>query len=425
MPAANIQINAVTATSAIVPVNVAVQLSNADTGGEVSYAWTILDQPEGTPIVSLSNPAIENPTFTPTREGTYRLRLVVNATLPTEVTAYAEVQIPQVISGQIIPAAGEMLEADATRGWATRVIRSLQDVDRLVGDSNVVVCISQGSASVGQVVQLGFQGIATYLTGLPGSKRALVSRPATPVEEVDVNGRLGQIIAVCDGGSIADGKPVLVRLFGLSPFTVTTADSPSVGDWVFIDPNGMPFLKWDPTATDVPRIVGRVVEFSGGKFRWMIDPVPMHRRVVMPANAQIWDGTTGWSRAGYGAAIAYWLASTNTATGLVYPLPVEPNEEIVYLQAEVNLSGPTAEIQARLRVGSLASGDSLLSDWASSPAVTGGAVWNIDVLVGAIAVMPHLIGKGYGAQLEFQTAGGGGGRELGIVTVWTTPVHTA
>lgn len=424
MPAANIQINAVAATAAAVPIGVAVQLSNADTGGEVTYAWTILDQPEGTPLVALSNPAIENPTFTPTREGTYRLRLVVNATLPTEATAYAEVQIAQVISGRIIPAAGELLEADASRGWATWVIRSLQDVDRLVGDSNVVVCISQGGASVGQVVQVG-QGVSTYLTGLPGAKRALVSSPALAVEEANVCGRLGQIVAVCDGGSIADGKPVLVRMFGLSPFTVTTADSPAVGAWVFLDANGLPIVKWDPAATDVPRIVGRVVEFTGGKFRWMIDPAtPMHRRVVAPASAQIWDGTAGWSKAGYGSAIAHWQASTNTATGLVYPLAVEPNEEVVYLQAEVNQSGSTAQIQARLRVGSLVNGNSLVSDWATSPAASGGSLWNIDVLSGASPLLPHLVNRHYGAQVEFQTANGGGARELGIITVWTVPART-
>ena len=106
MPAAAIQINGVLGPEDDLPLGAPVQLSNQDTGGEVSYAWQILDRPEGSAAV-LTNPAIENPLFTPDVEGTYLLRLTVNATTATEAIDTQVAAVRFLKTDQRAPAAGE------------------------------------------------------------------------------------------------------------------------------------------------------------------------------------------------------------------------------------------------------------------------------------------------------------------------------
>ena len=50
MPSADIRVNALVPPQNV-PINVAANFSNASTGGEVSFAWTLLDQPEGPPTL--------------------------------------------------------------------------------------------------------------------------------------------------------------------------------------------------------------------------------------------------------------------------------------------------------------------------------------------------------------------------------------
>ena len=64
MPSANISINGVDGSNADLPINVLVQLGNQNTGGEVTFNWTIVDQPPGLDDM-LSSATLQNPTFTP------------------------------------------------------------------------------------------------------------------------------------------------------------------------------------------------------------------------------------------------------------------------------------------------------------------------------------------------------------------------
>ena len=48
MTQALITVNAVAGSNTDLPINTLVQLNNTGNGGEITYAWSILDQPPGT-----------------------------------------------------------------------------------------------------------------------------------------------------------------------------------------------------------------------------------------------------------------------------------------------------------------------------------------------------------------------------------------
>ena len=118
MPAAQISINGVPGSNADLPINTLVQLNNVGIGGEVTYAWSILDQPIGA-ADALSNPAIVNPTITLKKEGSYLIRLVVNAGLASEKIDTRVAAVKHLKTRLRVPAAGEKLEVDVVDGWAT------------------------------------------------------------------------------------------------------------------------------------------------------------------------------------------------------------------------------------------------------------------------------------------------------------------
>src|SRR3989304_312459 len=127
MPQSLIKVNAVVGSATNLPINGPAQLDNQNGGGETTYTWSILDQPEGT-IDSLSSTSIQNPTFTPKKEGSYLVRLIVNQGQPDEQRNAVVCSVRQLKTLRRIPAAGETIEADTARGWATDVNRFLTDV---------------------------------------------------------------------------------------------------------------------------------------------------------------------------------------------------------------------------------------------------------------------------------------------------------
>lgn len=373
MPIANIQINAVTATSATVAINAPVQLSNADIGGETTYAWTILDQPEGA-TDSLSNPAIENPTFTPTREGSYRLRLVVNAGMGVlESIAYAVVGVLQLRSHQRMPAAGEVLEFSSLAGWAIAVNRWLGLLNSLYGDPGLVICTATAGMSVGSIVRIASR-TDTINIGLPGEKIVMRAALATASTPTEVAGDLGIIIGVCDGSSIGVGKLVLVRRHGLVEMLETGAAG--IGDFVLIDNLGEPTLSY--TAGTVPRIVGRVVEKVGSDYRWVIEPGHiLSRRPTSAFEFEIWSGSS-WTKQGgavTGSAPNF-FATSGSAAGLHAPLKVNQGEVLYAVTLDID-QDTASTITARLTRGNYVDGVAQ-SDAIVSPAsvVSGGIKWN-------------------------------------------------
>lgn len=263
MPAADIQVNAVTGTVFDVAINVAVQLSNNDVGGELTYLWEILDQPEGA-AVALSNPAIENPTFTPTKEGTYLIRLVVNAGA-SELIDKVKVSVRQFKTDARIPAAGETTEASTVKGWALDVNRQLQALDAVRADPGVTVCVNPGASFPvnGDIVRVN--GVAVIKAGLPGEERLLLIATAPANVLANTKGTLGVVVGTPTGAGPAANGLVRVRFFGL--VELTEAGAPAVGDPVYVSDGFQPALVAGSNA----RQIGKVVESSAGTWRWMID----------------------------------------------------------------------------------------------------------------------------------------------------------
>lgn len=256
MPAAQIKINGSDARFATVPIGVAVNLSNHDAGGETTYTWSIVDQPEGTGD-SLSSTSVRDVAFTPTKEGSYEIQLTVNSLLvQTAVVAVLDAR-----THERVPAATETVEAGSSQGWALAVKRILNRTLHASVDANLVVAVSPGSISAGTIVSL--TGVSTINSGTQASFQApgIVAALGTAAH----SNKLGVLIDGVVPGSIGAGALVLVRMFGLVPTSAT--GSPSVGATVFLSNTATPAL----TPGTVSRAIGYVVAASGGTYQWVID----------------------------------------------------------------------------------------------------------------------------------------------------------
>lgn len=263
-PSANIEINGLAVSDDDLPINTLVQLSNADTGGEITYLWEILDQPEGTADV-LSNPAIENPTFTPKKEGSYLIRLTVNDSLSTEVADKKIAAIRQLKTNERIPAAMETVEVDTAKGWKPATNRMLEITDDVARDANLIVCINPGASFpvVGDIVR--FDQSALIKATLPGQERLLLCEKALATSAAQVAGTLGVVIATPTGASPSANGLVIVRKFGV--VEAVEVGAPAVGDSVYVSDTAQPAL----VAGSNSRKIGKVVYSSGGSYQWLID----------------------------------------------------------------------------------------------------------------------------------------------------------
>lgn len=165
----------------LVTVGVAVALSNFDNTGIAGWEWTLLDKPSGSAAI-IGAPNAAATSFTPDLPGTYlvKLRTFTDAgrTILDAVdqdAAYIRLASPYPWR---IPAAGETVEVDATRGWAAEVNQILSDIHAKlhggtknhlrVGDQIVVLTdhqyITKGSLTVDAgasfVLQPGAAGVA-------------------------------------------------------------------------------------------------------------------------------------------------------------------------------------------------------------------------------------------------------------------------
>lgn len=263
-PSANIEINGVAASDDDLPIAVLVQLSNADTGGEVTYLWEILDQPTGTADV-LSSPAIENPTFTPTKEGSYLLRLTVNATTSTEVSDKKIAAVRQLKTNERIPAGMETIEVDPAKGWKPATNQLMSDHDSRIVTGDLIVCVNPGASYpvVGDIVQ--FTQTAVIKSGLPGEETLLLCETALATVAANVIGPLGIVVGTPTGAVPAANGLVVVRTFGL--VEPAEAGAPTIGDPVYVSDTAQPALV---TGTST-RKIGKVVFSAAGVWRWMID----------------------------------------------------------------------------------------------------------------------------------------------------------
>lgn len=212
MATAIITINAVAGSNDALPIGTLVQLDDSGVGGS-TWTWEILDQPEGTTVV-LSDPNIKNPTFTPTKEGTYLLRLVVDQGLGGQASDQRIAAVRQLKTLLRVPAAGETTEDDNAEGWAKSANRVLRKVDSLAGDSGTLVCIAGGALARGQVVQ--FANAAAIMSGLPGQQFLPTVTLAPASIAANLIGSLGIVESKVDGTTpAAMDDLVIVRVRGI------------------------------------------------------------------------------------------------------------------------------------------------------------------------------------------------------------------
>lgn len=364
MPVANISVNGVAGPDFVVPINTIVSLTNVNVGGEVTYNWTILDQPEGTADV-LSNSAIQSPTFTPKKEGTYLLQLVVNLGLGTQSIDYVTIALIELKTGLVIPAAGETITADSIKGWAKRLNRNLVALTNMIADSGVLVAQATGTGLVGKLVLL--TGISTIKAGLPGQEDVPNAQVA---DGTHTWARVGMCIGTPDGSAQANGGLILVRVRGLHPASLNPAGSPAVGDPIYIANTGLPATA---PGTDT-RVVGRAVSASGGTFRFAIsEELPgLHnlRTLILPVVAPF---------IGSGASPSNPIAAIGAGTPTIQvgiPLRIGDTIVAVRLRVQDSATGPTKIL---FKLCTSADGGAVTTI-ATSPASAGtGAVQTISV----------------------------------------------
>ena len=290
MPQAKITINSVPGSDTNLTINTLVALDNQNVGGELTYAWSILDQPPGA-VDSLSSVSIQNPFFTPKKEGTYLLKLIVNQGLPTEQEDRVVAAVKQLKTLERIPAAGETTEADTSDGWATASNSYLRRMDALLVDPGVMVGVnaSGGTLVRGNIVRApGVEFIKATLPGaegLPGFTRA----------HANVLGEIDELLCVVEsditgiGVSIPGTGPTearLMRVRYIGRFVAITG-TPAAGDTVYVNDGGSLSL----TPGTIRRRVGSVMTGAYTNDVWFngvggadIDLTPIDRAYVIWGN---------------------------------------------------------------------------------------------------------------------------------------------
>ena len=230
-----------------------INVTNVNTGGELTYLWEFVDKPEGS-TASFAAPASQSTTFTPDVEGTYLIRQTVNRTLASERVDTQIAAISQIKTGQRIPAAGEMLQANTTRGWAEAVNRQLQELDSTRADNGLMVAVAKNATSCGRVVKMS--GVVILKPGLPGEEAILQCDEAPASSAADMALPLGVLVMGVNGDSTpAGGDPCWVRTSGVfGPFL----GAPAVGDPVYVDDSAIPSL----TPGTHTREIGYVAELD-------------------------------------------------------------------------------------------------------------------------------------------------------------------
>lgn len=189
MVAALITVDAVVGSDDDRTVGALVTLANVADGDESTYQWDILSQPPGGTDVLSSGSAL-SPTFTPTKAGSYLIRLIVDAALATRRENRVIVAVRHQRSGLRAPALGEGTEVQNTGsdspGWRKSLCDLYALADRTFGDTGRVLVKVSGTVSPNSVVALQgrFTGANQYEV-LPLTNNGLVPvvAPVTATED--------------------------------------------------------------------------------------------------------------------------------------------------------------------------------------------------------------------------------------------------
>jgi len=238
-------------------------LSNHNIGGEVAYAWVMLDRPAGSAAV-LSNPAIVNPTFVVDVEGSYLLRLTVTGATGAVYVNQAVAAAKYLKTGMRVPAAGETTEVDSADGWASSpaVDAFLDTVNDSASDGHLLAGTDvAGGLSAGACVYIS--SIETLKAGLPGVESVPGYRQAKANVELDAHRCVGIVASDVAGGvgPFAIGAVILVRIGGISHVTNAAALG-AAGDPIFLNDAGLPSIN----SGTFKRQIGVIVESDAATY---------------------------------------------------------------------------------------------------------------------------------------------------------------
>ena len=228
MPTASIRVNTLVPPQDV-DINVPANLSNNNTGGELTWKWRIVDQPEG-PVDVLSGTTGATVSITPKKEGSYLFELIVNDTLNTVRTDYAKFNVRNFIDRRSPPAASETTQQTLARGWATEVNRQLNDITSLRKDPGCVAGQIGFNGGIGQSTVLYAGTTIEIKAGLPGAEFVPYFNLANATSDVEA----GKLLYLLDprgpgGAGPTAGQIVWARQSGVAygvPLGGTTIDDP-------------------------------------------------------------------------------------------------------------------------------------------------------------------------------------------------------
>lgn len=356
-----------------------IQLDNDGEGGELTYKWQIADQPDGT-TDSLSSTTIVNPQVQTNKEGHYFVRLTVNEGLPTESVDQVVLGVPQLKSGDSIPAAGESTEGNTARGWAEFVGAMLLNHDNHLYRGGVIMGVAGETLAVGSVCYVS--GGTTLKSGLPGEEvvptmsLALAASPSMVAQQVYVH--LGTIAA---GGTATAGGYALFRARGV--YTHSAAFAGGVADdRVYVDDSGALAL----TAGSYRRAVGRLLASNGKSI------------IFDGAVVDGQDISFGLTTTGTGALDGFMAPGLVALAGLAVPVPVLKNGYITQLALVCGTQGHDKTLTATVYVDGVAT--------AATVGLAAAGFLNTVVLAAPIAVSPgSVIGIRIVSSAALTTAG--------------------
>lgn len=272
------------------PLGSVVTLTSVDTALH-SYTWAIVSQPEGPNDLIVGSGQIV--TFTPTKEGSYLVKLTVDFGYPSQDSQQLIAAVRELETGDRIPAIGETVENSVNDGWANPVDAILQRVTRFT-DAGVLPGVAAEALAVGDVVYAS--DTYTLAAGLPGERVVANWSKAHADVPAEVQGVFGVVVGSVLGGSIDADDVITVQTTGLYQ-GVPFASAPSVGDPVFIsDAAGLSL-----TQGTIRRQIGTVCDVGGSTYAVMVGPAPAELATVNLYAKTYWVSTDGSDVVGDGS----------------------------------------------------------------------------------------------------------------------------
>lgn len=240
------------------------EFTNDDDTDVVTWAWSFLTQPPGA-ADNITGAATDTGTATVRKEHSYLLELLVNEGLPDESRHRVVVYVPDLLTGERIPAAGETIQASTSVGWALAAHPMLRHVLN-ASASGVEVVGEAGEAGLvpGNVVRVSGRSVIAETFPderyVPSWTKAL-GTTAGHLDEV-----LGVVVAGVDGDLTPESGD-LIRVLVCGLLDLELAGAPAVGDNVYVSNAGTIATSAGTNA----RAIGHVVEAGGGNYRVFVN----------------------------------------------------------------------------------------------------------------------------------------------------------